>query len=252
MATATTAPCETACAAEACHSPRHNPRQDSSAGRSWHALLLAGLHLAFLGNILKALPGCGEPSLLAGDLLKATKNLVAIGGIELDEPGLPADLLRSDQGGADPPRRAGCEARRPLMNPKPKDATYMRHLGGARRCAGTHGGERRRDQGRRSVARTSTRWPLRRDRCRWCDRPRGPRYRHGGERRQRQAPRARRALHHEPGLMLWTVQMIAHSALTVAKPRSGNCRKPRACLVCPNTGSGNYLRSRQGSRAGPP
>jgi hypothetical protein len=35
--------------------------------------------------------------------------------------------------------------------------------------------------------------PLRQDRCRWCDRPRGPRCRHGGERRRDQAGRARRS-----------------------------------------------------------
>ncbi len=43
---------------------------------------------------------------------------------------------------------------------------------------------------------------------------------------------------------LCTVQTIAHSALTWSRPRRRNCRKPRACLICPNTGSTTCLRSR--------
>jgi ABC-type glycerol-3-phosphate transport system permease component len=37
--------------------------------------------------------------------------------------------------------------------------------------------------------------------------------------------------------MLWAVQIIAHSALTFARPRKLNCLNPLACLICPNTGS---------------
>jgi hypothetical protein len=33
------------------------------------------------------------------------------------------------------------------------------------------------------------------------------------------------------------VQIIAHSARTFARPRNRNWRKPRACLICPNTAS---------------
>ena len=36
---------------------------------------------------------------------------------------------------------------------------------------------------------------------------------------------------------LWVVQMMAHSARTFSTPRNRNWRKPRACLICPNTGS---------------
>ena len=43
---------------------------------------------------------------------------------------------------------------------------------------------------------------------------------------------------------LWTVQTMAHSPRTFSKPRNRNWRKPRACLICPNTGSGSCLRSR--------
>jgi hypothetical protein len=43
---------------------------------------------------------------------------------------------------------------------------------------------------------------------------------------------------------LWAVQTTPHSARTFSMPRSRNWRKPRACLICPNTGSGNCLRSR--------
>jgi hypothetical protein len=32
-------------------------------------------------------------------------------------------------------------------------------------------------------------------------------------------------------------QRRVHSPLTFLRPRSRNCRKPRACLICPNTGS---------------
>jgi len=35
---------------------------------------------------------------------------------------------------------------------------------------------------------------------------------------------------------LWVVQMMAHSARTFSTPRNRNWRKPRACLICPNTG----------------
>jgi hypothetical protein len=37
--------------------------------------------------------------------------------------------------------------------------------------------------------------------------------------------------HHLTLLRLWTVQIIAHSALTVSRPRRRNWRKPRACLI---------------------
>ena len=43
---------------------------------------------------------------------------------------------------------------------------------------------------------------------------------------------------------LWAVQTRAHSARTFSKPRNRNWRNPRACLICPNTGSGSCLRSR--------
>jgi putative transport protein len=43
---------------------------------------------------------------------------------------------------------------------------------------------------------------------------------------------------------LWAVQTIAHSQRTFSMPRSRNWRKPRACLICPNTGSTTCLRSR--------
>jgi hypothetical protein len=46
------------------------------------------------------------------------------------------------------------------------------------------------------------------------------------------------------------VQIMAHSARTFSTPRNRNWRKPRACLICPNTGSplpfsiGRVFRSR--------
>ena len=43
---------------------------------------------------------------------------------------------------------------------------------------------------------------------------------------------------------LCAVQTIAHSALTLVRPRRRNCRKPRACLMCPKTGSTTCLRRR--------
>ena len=33
------------------------------------------------------------------------------------------------------------------------------------------------------------------------------------------------------------MQSMAHSALALAIPRSGNCRQPLACLICPKTAS---------------
>src|SRR6202140_1355287 len=36
---------------------------------------------------------------------------------------------------------------------------------------------------------------------------------------------------------LWAVQTSTHSCSTLSNPRSRNCRNPRACLICPNTGS---------------
>src|SRR5260221_8703804 len=45
---------------------------------------------------------------------------------------------------------------------------------------------------------------------------------------------------------LWAVQTMAHSARTLSMPRIRNWRNPRACLICPNTGSGSCLRNRQG------
>ena len=36
---------------------------------------------------------------------------------------------------------------------------------------------------------------------------------------------------------LWPVQISDHSPLTFSRPRSRNCRKPRACLIWPKTGS---------------
>ena len=36
---------------------------------------------------------------------------------------------------------------------------------------------------------------------------------------------------------LWPVQMSDHSRFTFSKSRRRNCRKPRACLIWPNTGS---------------
>src|ERR1700730_12593455 len=36
---------------------------------------------------------------------------------------------------------------------------------------------------------------------------------------------------------LWAVQTSTHSCLTLSNPCSRNCRNPRACLICPNTGS---------------
>ena len=40
------------------------------------------------------------------------------------------------------------------------------------------------------------------------------------------------------------VQIIAHSALTLSEPRRRNWRKPRACLIWPNTGSTICFRRR--------
>ena len=38
--------------------------------------------------------------------------------------------------------------------------------------------------------------------------------------------------------MLWVVQISAHSACTASQGHADrNCRNPRACLICPNTGS---------------
>ena len=42
---------------------------------------------------------------------------------------------------------------------------------------------------------------------------------------------------------LWAVQIMAHSARTFSTPRNRNWRKPRACLICPNTGSTNSDRA---------
>ena len=39
-------------------------------------------------------------------------------------------------------------------------------------------------------------------------------------------------------------QISAHSACTASRPRSRNCRNPRACLICPNTGSTICFRNR--------
>ena len=36
---------------------------------------------------------------------------------------------------------------------------------------------------------------------------------------------------------LWRVQIRCHSRFTFARPRNRNCRKPRPCLIWPNTGS---------------
>jgi hypothetical protein len=36
---------------------------------------------------------------------------------------------------------------------------------------------------------------------------------------------------------LWVVQIMAHAAGTFSTPRNRNWRKPRACLIYPNTGS---------------
>jgi hypothetical protein len=41
---------------------------------------------------------------------------------------------------------------------------------------------------------------------------------------------------------LWVVHTSAHSPRTFSTPRSRNCRKPRACLICPKTGSTIVLR----------
>lgn len=42
---------------------------------------------------------------------------------------------------------------------------------------------------------------------------------------------------------LWVRQTNCHSARTFSKPRSENRRKPRASLICPNTGSTVSCRS---------
>src|SRR6266403_525774 len=43
---------------------------------------------------------------------------------------------------------------------------------------------------------------------------------------------------------MWAVQIIAHSARTLSTPRNRNWRNPRACLICPNTGSTTCFRNR--------
>src|SRR6266852_2663723 len=43
---------------------------------------------------------------------------------------------------------------------------------------------------------------------------------------------------------LWVVQIMAHSARTFSTPRNRNWRNPRACLICPNTGSTTCFRNR--------
>ena len=50
--------------------------------------------------------------------------------------------------------------------------------------------------------------------------------------------------------MLWVVQISAHSACTASRPRSRNCRNPRACLICPNTGSTICFRNRYAAITG--
>ena len=47
---------------------------------------------------------------------------------------------------------------------------------------------------------------------------------------------------------LWPAQMSSHSRFTFARPRSRNCRKPRPCLIWPNTGSTVSIRRAQRSR----
>ena len=42
---------------------------------------------------------------------------------------------------------------------------------------------------------------------------------------------------------LWPVQIINHSRFAFSSPRSRNCRKPRPCFTCPNTGSTVFIRS---------
>src|SRR6516164_8566904 len=66
------------------------------------AHLSIGVRPARFGNVLEALTGGSEPSLFAGELLETTKRLVAVGGIEFDQSGLPAGLFRRDQRGAGP------------------------------------------------------------------------------------------------------------------------------------------------------
>ena len=51
------------------------------------------------------------------------------------------------------------------------------------------------------------------------------------------APPKRPAPERNSFIRLWSAQMSSHSRLTFSKLRSGNCRKPRPCLICPNTGS---------------
>jgi hypothetical protein len=61
----------------------------SSESASWHVLLGGRrdqARAALFGNDLKSLSCRGEFGLLAGDLLEALHDLVAIGRIELDEP----------------------------------------------------------------------------------------------------------------------------------------------------------------------
>src|SRR5260370_40398933 len=43
---------------------------------------------------------------------------------------------------------------------------------------------------------------------------------------------------------LWAVQIIAHSARAFSTPRNRNWLKPRACLICPNSGSTTCFRNR--------
>ena len=43
---------------------------------------------------------------------------------------------------------------------------------------------------------------------------------------------------------LWAVQINAHSQVTFSTPRRRSWRKPRAALICPNTGSTMCFRSR--------
>src|SRR5712671_6627703 len=43
--------------------------------------------------------------------------------------------------------------------------------------------------------------------------------------------------------MLWVRHTRAHSPRTFTNPRNRNCRNPRACLICPKTGSTIVLRA---------
>jgi hypothetical protein len=87
--------------------------------------------------------------------------------------------------------RHGRRPARPLTGGKPASRKPLRQSRfGAPRVAVRDGGER----SRRSMpptCRAPRRAVLpRQDRCRWCDRPQGPRCRHGGERRQDQGRRS--------------------------------------------------------------